>query len=127
MQNQEEKTIHGIIDDAKEYVDTRIEHLRLVALEKSTKLMADIITQVAVVGSALLAFLFGSITLAYYLAEVLGSFARGFGCVALLYLLIAVIVYFIKDKYIESGLIDFMIRKYLKKRKEEEASDEKGL
>lgn len=127
MQNPEEKTIHGIIEDAKEYVDIRLEHLRMVALEKSTKFMADVITQVTVVGTALLAFLFGSLTLAFYLADVLGSTARGFGCVSLLYLLIAVIVYFTKDKYIETGLVNFMIRKYFKKRSVEEKNDEKRL
>lgn len=127
MQKPEEKTIHGIIEDTKEYLETRAEYLRLHVLERATKLLADMITQFTVVCTCILAFLFGSVTLAFYLAEVLGTNARGFGCVSLLYLMIAIVVYFTKDKYIETGLINFMIRKYFKRHLEEDTSDEKKL
>jgi len=72
-----------------------------------------------------LAFLFGSVTLGLYLGEVLNSYAGGFGCVSLLYILIAVIVYFTKDKYIEKAIINIAIRKYFDKLADKEDGDEK--
>ena len=127
MQEEEEKTIDGLVDDTKEYLDTRVEYLRLFVVEKASKLFADLVTQTAVIVSFILAFLFGSITLALYLAYVFGSNTKGFGCVAFLYLLIAIIVFLTKDKYIEKGIVNFVITKYFKKHAEEAARDEKNV
>lgn len=126
MQGKEEKTINGLLNEAKEYLDNRIEYLRLVALERVSRLFADLITQVAFIISGILAFLFGSVTLAFFLSDVLGSYTRGFGCVSLIYLFIAFIVFLTKDKYIEKSIVNTIIRKYLKKHSEE-AENEKGL
>lgn len=126
MQGKEEKTINGLLNEAKEYLDNRIEYLRLVALERVSRLFADLITQVAFIISGILAFLFGSVTLAFFLSDVLGSYTRGFGCVSLIYLFIAFIVFLTKDRYIEKSIVNTIIRKYLKKHSEE-AENEKGL
>ncbi len=126
MQEKEERTIRGLIDEAKEYLDNRVEYFRLVAVERISRLFADIITQTTFIVCGVLAFLFGSVTLAFFLSDVLGSFTKGFGCVSLLYLLIALIVFFTKDKYIEKSIINFVIRKYFKKHAEE-IENEKGL
>ncbi|MEE1884509.1 phage holin family protein [Pedobacter flavus] len=126
MQGEEEKTINGLLNEAKEYLDNRIEYLRLVALEKVSRLFADLVTQVAFIISGILAFLFGSVTLAFFLSDILGSYTRGFGCVSLIYLFIAFIVFLTKDKYIEKSIVNTIIRKYLKKHSEE-AENEKGL
>jgi len=45
----------------------------------------------------------------------LGSFTRGFGAVAGLYLILALVFFFIKDKVIEPRLINLFIRKYFNK------------
>lgn len=126
MHGKEEKTINGLLNEAKEYLDNRIEYLRLVALEKVSRLFADLVTQVAFIISGILAFLFGSVTLAFFLSDILGSYTRGFGCVSLIYLFIAFIVFLTKDKYIEKSIVNTIIRKYLKKHSEE-AENEKGL
>ena len=72
----------------------------------------------------MLAFLFASFTLALYLSDVLGSYARGFGCVAGIYLLLSIIVYLTKDKYIEKVLINVFIKKYFEKVADKEQDDE---
>jgi len=69
--------------------------------------------------------LFGSVTLALFLSDVLGSYTRGFGCVSGIYLLLAVIVYLTKDKYIEKAIINVAIRKYFDKLADKEEEDEK--
>lgn len=119
-----EKTIEELMADAKGYVNVRIEYLRLYVVEKSAKLFADIVTNMAVAISFILAFLFGSVTLALYLSAVLASYAAGFGCVALLYILLALVVFITKDTFLEKSITNFAIRRYFSKLNDEEEEEE---
>lgn len=127
MEENKEKDLEDIFLDAKEYIDTRIEYAKLSAVEKGSKIFADLITNAAVVVSFILAFLFASLTLALYLSEVLGSHAKGFGCTALIYLFISVIVYLTKDKYIEKLLVNMFIKRYFDKVADKDDDDEEKL
>lgn len=115
MQDNKEKDIEEIFSDVKDYVEIRLEYVRLKAVEKVSKIFADIVTNTTVIICFVLAFLFGSITLALFLSELLDSFSGGFGCVALFYLALAIIVYLTKDNYIEKGIVNFTVRKYFNK------------
>lgn len=127
MEENKEKDLEDIFMDAQAYIDTRIEYTKLSILEKSSKMFADLITNVTVIVCFLLAFLFASITLALYLAEVFGSYALGFGCVAGVYLLLSIIVFFTKDKYIENFLVNLFIKKYFEKVADKDEEDEEKL
>jgi hypothetical protein len=61
----------------------------------------------------LIAIVFASFTLGFYLADVFGSQWKGFGCVTVLYILIAFIVKACKAR-IESSLIQGLIKKLFK-------------
>ncbi|MBC7565439.1 MAG: phage holin family protein [Pedobacter sp.] len=115
MQENREKSIEDLYDDAKIYLETKLEYTRLYLVEKVSKIFADIVTNALVVICFVLAFLFGTFTLALFLSEVLESYTKGFGCVALIYVLLALIVYFTKDKYIEKAIVNFIIRNYFNK------------
>ncbi|MFC3561081.1 phage holin family protein [Pedobacter jamesrossensis] len=125
MQENNDKSIEDLVDDAKGFLEARVEYTRLHLLEKVSKIFADLVTSTAVIVCFILAFLFGSVTLALYLSDVLGSNAGGFGCVSLVYILLAVIVYLTKDKYIEKAIINVAIRKYFDKLADKEEEDEK--
>jgi hypothetical protein len=115
MEEKKEIELEDIFSDAKEYIDVRVEHAKLSIVEKGSKIFADLITNVAVFICFKLAFLFASFTLALYLSEVLGSNVKGFGCVAAIYLLLSIIVYLTKEKYIEKLLVNLFIKKYFDK------------
>ncbi|MES2651059.1 MAG: phage holin family protein [Bacteroidota bacterium] len=124
MEENKEKDIEAIFLDAKEYIDTRIEYTRLSAVEKGAKIFADLITNGAVIICFILAFLFGTFTLALFLSDILGSYTRGFGCVAGIYLILAIILYLIKDKFMEPRLVNLFIRKYFDKVADKDDDDE---
>ena len=115
MQENKEKKLEDILQEAKGYLDTRMEYTRLYLVEKASKAVADLVTSATVIICFVLAFLFGTVTLALFLSDVLGSFTRGFGCVALIYLAFAIIVFLTKDKFIEKAIINVFIRKYFNK------------
>ena len=125
MQENKEKGIDDLVDDAKGYLEARVEYTRLYLVEQISKVFADLVTNLVVVVCFVLAFLFGTVTLALYLSEVLGTNTRGFGCVSIIYIALAIIVYFTKDKYIEKAIINTTIRKYFEKLADKEDNDEK--
>jgi hypothetical protein len=123
-EGHQEKDIEAIFLAAKAYVDMRITYIRLSMVEKGAKIFADLITNGAVAICFILAFLFGTFTLALYLSDVLGSHTRGFGCVAIIYLVMAIIFYFAKDKFMERRLVNLFIRKYFDKVADKDDDDE---
>ncbi|WP_131537453.1 phage holin family protein [Pedobacter nototheniae] len=127
MQENKEKGIEDLVEDAKGYVEARIEYTRLYLVEKASKVFADLVTSTAVIVCFILAFLFGSVTLALYLSSVLHSYAGGFGCVSLIYIALAIIVYLTKDKYIEKAIINVAIRKYFDKLADKEEDEDEKL
>ncbi|WP_443937569.1 phage holin family protein [Pedobacter sp. MW01-1-1] len=124
MQENKDKSIEDLVEDAKGFLNARIEYTRLYLLEKISRGFADIVTSTAVIVCFVLAFLFGSVTLALYLSDVLSSYVQGFGAVSLLYLVVALIVYFMKDKYIEKAIINVAIRKYFDKLADKDDDEE---
>lgn len=120
-----EKGIEDLYEDAKVYLDTRVEYTRLYLLEKISKIFADLVTNAAVIICFILAFLFGTFTLALFLSDILGSYARGFGCVSLIYIFLALLVYFTKEKYIEKAIINFTIRNYFNKLADKDEEEQK--
>lgn len=127
MQENKEKGIEDLYEDAKSYIDTKVEYTRLYLVEKVSKIFADVVTNALVVICFVLAFLFGTLTLALFLSDVLGSYTKGFGCVALIYLFFALIVYFTKDKYIEKAIINFTIKNYFNKLADKDEDDDQKV
>lgn len=125
MEENNEKHIDDLVEDTKAYLEARLEYTRLHLVEKASTVFADIVTNTVVIVCFVLAFLFGSVTLALFLSDVLGSFARGFGCVSLIYIVLAAVVFFTKDKFIEKAIINVAIRKYFNKLADKEEDDEK--
>ncbi|MDB5117777.1 MAG: hypothetical protein JWQ79_3269 [Mucilaginibacter sp.] len=103
-----------LIDQLKEYVELRLKLAKYKAIDGGSTIIAGLIADVVVVISMVLAFIFASFTLAFYLSEVLNSYWGGFGCVALLYLLIAIIIKYNK-KNIEKPIANAFVQKIFKK------------
>jgi hypothetical protein len=103
-----------IIDQLREYAETRFKLLKYEAIEGGTSIAASIITDVITAISMVLAFIFASFTLAYFLSDVLKSFWQGFGCVALIYLIIAIVIKLNKER-IEKPLVNLFVQKIFKK------------
>ena len=102
-----------IFEEVKKNAELRLEVLKLDAVHQVAKLSANLITNTFALICALLAFLFGSVTLGFFFSDLFKSFALGFGRLALFYVLVALIVVKTKASIIEPALINFNIRKFL--------------
>jgi hypothetical protein len=112
MEEQKEK-LPPIIDQLKEYAETRIKLAKYDAIDRSSSIAASIVVDIIIAISFILTFLFLSFTLAFYLSQVLHSYWGGFGCTALLYLSIAIAFILAKDK-LQQPLINLFIKKLFK-------------
>lgn len=109
----EEQQHRPILDQVKEYLETYFKLAKYRAIDRGTSLFAGIITDLFIVLVVCIVFLFASITLALFMAEVFNSFWKGFGSVALFYTLIIFIILALR-KSIEKPIVNFLIRKLFK-------------
>lgn len=114
---EEEFEHQKLIDKVSEYVRVRKELAILQTVDKGSQLFANLLSGILVIIFALLAFLFGSFALGFYLSEILGNTYIGFLIVAGFYLLIAIILNSIKDKYLEKKFMNMIIAKFFRDRK----------
>ena len=98
-----------IIEKVKEYIQVRTELTVLSAVAKGSQLFAGLLIAGLVLILTVLAGLFGSFALGFYLSEVLNNTYGGFLIVAGLYLLGAIILNSIKEKYLEKRIINILI------------------
>lgn len=112
MKEKPNRSLTDVYADGKKYLQNRIEFAELNVLNRSTRVIANMLTEAAQIIFFLIAFLFGTIALGFYLSDLLRSHTLGFGAVALIYALLSFFIYLTKDKYIERVIIDRIIKKY---------------
>jgi len=86
-----------IIESLQKLLEVRIAMIRKEIEEKIAEKLAKLLPLIMVGASLTLLILFGSLTLAFYLTEIMESYVYGFGIVALGYLLLTVIFILLKD------------------------------
>ena len=111
--NKETQTPPPILDQLKDYAETRIKLAKYQAVEGGSSILASLIADTVTIISMVFAFIFASVTLAFYLGDVFGANWKGFGCVALIYLLIAIFIKMYKKK-LERPLVNAFIQKIFK-------------
>jgi Na+/H+-dicarboxylate symporter len=89
--------ISEIIQTIRQLIDVRLQLIKDEVQEQFSRLMTKIVVLVLIGVSALMVLLFASIGLGFYLSEVVESTALGFLYVALIYLVLFIILYLLKN------------------------------
>jgi lipopolysaccharide export LptBFGC system permease protein LptF len=95
--------------DISEYVDLKVEHTKLLAYEKIAKLISASTSYLLIGLFSFFAFLFLSFTVAFYLGNITGSTAMGFGIVTIIYVVILLAILIFRKKYFENGMTNKII------------------
>jgi phosphate/sulfate permease len=108
------KKAEKLAEDAKEYINTRIEILKLTIAEKSSAVLATIIA--GVIAALIFSFflLFISITVAVILSTWIGKPYIGFLIVAGFYLISGVIILKFREQIIRIPIMNSIIRQLFK-------------
>lgn len=92
-----------------DYLKTRLELTQLVAFEKISKIVAYLAIGLILALLFFFGLLFGSIVLGIYLSDVFRSPLIGFGCIAILYLGIFVMIFLLRNRLIAPVIINSII------------------
>ncbi len=109
MENQS-TPIDSLIDRVKIYVETRIDLLRLKAIDKSSSFISLLVSMIIVILMSFLFIIFLSVGAALLLGEMLGKTYYGFFIVAGFYLLVGLILFALRDKWLKAPITNTMIK-----------------
>ncbi len=109
MENQS-TTMESLFERLKNYVENRIELLKLKAIDKSSSFASALITYVVVAVFFVLFFMFFNIGLALLIGDLLGRAYWGFFIIAALYVVVGIVLIKFKDKWVRTPLINMLVK-----------------
>jgi len=104
----------------KEYVNVKLDSIKLKTAEKSSIVFADVIAGALVLVVFSLALIFGSVAGAFALSSWIGKPFAGFLIMAGFYILLGLIVWAGKNRFIRFPLMNNIIQKLFKNGEEDE-------
>lgn len=107
----EEKTkVEEVTESVKEYLNTRYELVVLKAAEKTSSVGSDIASFFLIILLSVMAFIFLSIALAWYISDSIGSPQSGFFIVGGFYLLVGAIFVIFRKQMLAKPFRNLIIR-----------------
>ena len=108
-------TIEMLFERAEDYTKTTIDLVKLTAVDKTADVLSSLISRLTVsIIFVLFAFLV-NIGLSFWVGELVGKIYYGFFIVSSIYLVLAIVLYIVKDKVLKITISNFIIAKMLKK------------
>jgi len=112
MENQPH-TFETLLDNAKEYMETRVELLKLQAIHKSSDVTSSLVSRVTIFLIIIFAVFLLNMGLAFWIGELLGKVYLGFFVVTGFYVLIAALLHIFKDSWLKEPVSSMIIKKML--------------
>ncbi|MFM7218367.1 MAG: phage holin family protein [Bacteroidota bacterium] len=109
----EDNHFENLIDHTKEYVSTRIEIVKLQAVDKTSRLGGILASYVIFFIAVVIVFLFISIGAAYLIGKELGGTDRGFFAVGGAYAIIGMLFYFNRERWVKRPFANSILRSLL--------------
>lgn len=110
MEQQSEK-IETLFEKAGDYVETRLELFKLKTALTTSDVVSELVGRVVLVSFITIVAMMLNIGLALWLGELLGKSYYGFLVLAGFYSLLAMLMYFFREKLIESPVSNAIIKK----------------
>lgn len=108
------ESIKTLIDQSKDFLETKIELTKLKAIERTADVLSTVIVMISVIFLGSLFLIFVSIAVALILGSWLGSEYYGFLIVGAVYGLLLLLIYVKKEKWIKTPIANGLINKMLK-------------
>lgn len=119
-------SINGVYQKSKEYIDTRFKLFKLKLVERSSRLIASLITDGLKGILAVFVIFYLSLSLGFYLSELLGSSALGFLATGGIFVLLIILVSAFENP-LERFFMNLSIKRFLQKWNDEiDDDDEEG-
>jgi len=102
--------VESLIDRVKSYVETRIDLLRLKAIDKSSSFLSLLISMIVVILIGFISIMMLSVGIALLLGDWLGKSYYGFFIVAGFYIIAGLVLYSLRDKWLKTPIANSMIK-----------------
>jgi|SRR5690606_30944163 len=102
--------IETLVDDTKDYIETKIELAKLQAAEKLTDGFSSLIAIIIITAVGLIFLFMFSFTLAAVFAKLTDSYIAGLGIVSGIYLLIVILMVLFRDKLLKTPIMNYTIQ-----------------
>lgn len=112
-ENNIKENVIDLINDLKDYANTRSTLLSYQIKKLAAELLANIGSSMIIILFAALVFLFGSFTLAYYISERYNSIFIGFASVTGIYFILLIIALLLKNSlknYFSNTIINILFK-----------------
>jgi len=108
---EEQGKLEKFISHIKEYAETRLDLMILNTEDKLSDVLSSVASVLVLTLVFLTTILFLSAGAAWWLGETFGSLSLGLFCVAIFYMIVGIVVYCFRDKWIKMPLINFLLKK----------------
>ena len=108
-------TIEVLFERVEDYTRTTIDLVKLNAVDKTADVLSSLLSRLTV---SIVFVMFGflvNIGLSFWIGELVGKIYYGFFIVSGIYLVLAIVLYIVKDKVLKMPISNFIIAKMLKK------------
>ena len=109
-----------LAEHVKEYINNRIDAVKLNTAEKSSKLAATVIASVVAAMFFISFLFFASIALAFVFSRITGALWWGFLIVSGIYLLLAAFVWLLKDRILQIPIMNALVRQLFSDEEDED-------
>lgn len=104
-------TAETLIRESKDYLETKIEWAKLTAIEKSSGAISNLIYLIVKIFCVCLFLIFFSVAAAILIGKVLGDYHYGVFVIGGFYLLLLLVIYIQREKWIKRPLENHVIQK----------------
>ena len=106
-------TIKSIVEHTGDYLETRLELLKLQAIDKSSDVTSSVISGVAIFIVLFFAFLFVNIGLAIWIGDLLDKYYLGFFILTGFYCIVGLLLHSFRKAWIKDPITTMLIKKLL--------------
>jgi hypothetical protein len=103
-----------LFEKAADYVETKFNLLKLQAVDKTADVVSSLVCLIVVTIIFSVVFFILNIGLALWIGTLLGKAYDGFFIIAGLYIIIGVVLYLFRNKFLKEGISNLIIKKLLK-------------
>lgn len=112
MENTASLNDHHLKEDIEDYIETKVDILKLKTIDKTGSALSSAIVGVAAAVLGLFILQFLSFAAAYAIGYVTGHYSIGFLCVAGFYILLTVLIFVFKEKFVTIPIINTLLKKF---------------
>ncbi len=107
---QSKNTLESLFEHTSNYVETRVELVKLKAVKKSSEVVSTFISKIIIGGVIFLFLMVFNIAVGFWLGDMLGKNYHGFFVLALFYLIVGIIMYVSRDKWLKTPVANSIIK-----------------